>query len=161
MLTTMPMKSRDQRIRDEFVKVGPMTVPAFSLHCIDVGIYAEHELTQYALATVQGHIRTALKAPDKSGLPFAGQTVARAEEDVENEEGDDESPEQPVSRANLWAQRSFWGYEDYALNIREAIAQRDTLHFHAVDLASECHDRFGRAPLIVNPARPGKKRETA
>jgi hypothetical protein len=157
MLTTMPMKSRDQRIRDEFAKVGPMSVPAFARHCVEVGIWAEHELSQFAITTVQGFIRVALKAPDRSGLPFAGQTVARADDDTETEEGDADPEDQPVRRAKVWAQRSFWNYEDYDLNIREAVAQRDILHFHATDMADECHARFGRAPLIVNPVRQDKR----
>lgn len=159
MLTTMPLKSRDQRIRDEFIAVGPMSVPEFARHCIDVGIYEEHDLTQFALVTVQGQIRTALKAPDKSGLPFAGQTTAKAEiSDAEEGDLDEEQIATP-NRAKVWAQRSFWAYEDYALNIREAIVQRDTLHFHATDLADECRTRFGRAPLITNPTRQDHRSE--
>lgn len=141
MLRTMPIVSKQQMIRDEFERVGPMTTQAFARHCIDVGIWDADEIGAFAVRAAQAQIRLALKAPDATGLPFAGPTMARgdAEEEAESEE---------PGGASRWAQRSFWAYDDYALNIREAIKQRNILDFHARELANECRDRFGIAPDV-------------
>lgn len=154
MLTPMPMLSREQRIRDEFERVGPMTIPAFARHCLSIGIWAEHEIAGFALTTVEGKIRQALKAPDTSGLPYAGPTNPRDDDEAADE---DESG----SKAQPWRTRPLWNFDDYVLNIAEGIKQRDAIHFHIVDLADECRGRFGRAPLIVDPQRPGGRKHHA
>lgn len=155
MLTPMPMLSRDERIRQEFERVGPMSMNRFALHCLSAGIWPDHEVSRFAVNAAQAICRKALKHPDASGLPFAGQTTIRDEADSEGTDG--ESEKAPLQ----WAQRSFWGYDDYALNIQEGLIQRDAIHFHVIDLADECRGRFGRAPLINDPQRPQERRHRA
>lgn len=130
MLSTMPAVSRDQRIRDAFAQAGAMTTGEFARHCIEIGIYTEEDLESFAIQHVQSEVRKALKRPDLTGLPFAGQTTEK------------------VDGAAVWKQRNLWTYDDYAVNIRELITQRDTLHTEAVKLSDECRERFGIAPDV-------------
>jgi hypothetical protein len=134
VLHPFPEKSRDQRIRDEFVAVGgSMGTNRFARHCISAGIWFDDELEALQVKAVQSKIRDALRVADASGLPFAGQTT-RTEEDDE--------------RAPVWMQRHLWDYGDYALNIGERVKQRDSLHYEAIGLHDECLARFGRAPSL-------------
>lgn len=133
MVTPITKPSREQRIRDEFARVGPMSTRAFAQHCLTYGIWSAEERDEFELAKAQAEVRKALKGRDEHGLPFAGRTTT-------TEEG-----------SGVWAVRQAWLFEDYELNISELAKQRDTLHWEATGLADECRDRYGRAPAITWP----------
>jgi hypothetical protein len=132
MLQPFPEKSKDDQIRDEFLAVGgAMGTRSFAVHCIDVGFWSDDELLSFQVGEAQNKIRVALKHFDRNGLPFAGQTTAR----------DDEN-------APVWTVRQLWLFPDYELNVHELVTQRDTLHDRAVKLCHECRERFGHAPSL-------------
>lgn len=136
MLKAMPEKSRDVRIREEFSLVGgAMSTSRFTHHCREVGIWDADEWESLAFRAAQNFVRHALRKPDESGLPFAGQTT------IGDEQG-----------AKVWRRRTLWEFADYELNVKELLGQRDRLHETAVALLDECRDRFGRVPPIVYPA---------
>lgn len=136
MLKVQPEKSLDRRIREEFETVGGgMSTAAFAEHCIEAGVWTDEEIEAFTLRSAQSEVRRALKKPDVFGLPFAGKTTESDEE----------------TGAPVWQQRTFWTYDDYAMNIHDLIAQRDTLHHEAHHLASECNAKFGKAPSIHEP----------
>lgn len=136
MLTPFPEKSVDQRIREEFERVGGSTATApFVHHCRDAGVWSDDEWEALAFREAQANVRRALKAPDAQGLPFAGQTAERDEE----------------SKGNVWRQRGMWLYADYETNIAEHVGQRDANHWTAVALANECRARYGRSPDVGFP----------
>lgn len=133
MLTTFPEKSLDQRIRDEFERVGSTTATApFVHHCREAGVWSDDEWETLAFREAQAVVRRALKAVDESGLQFAGQTSEKDEE----------------AGGAIWKQRALWVYADYAINISEHIRQRDSNHWAAVALADECRMRYGQAPDV-------------
>lgn len=133
MLKQQPEKSIDQRIRDEFDAVGGgMTTSQFAAHCIDAGVWSDDEITSGTLRWAQSEVRSALKKPDAFGLPFAGKTATT---DLE-------------TKAPVWRQRTYWEYQDYALNIGELVSERDVLHQNALMLQSECRSKFGKAPSV-------------
>lgn len=137
MLTPFPEKSLDQRIRDEFERVGGSVATApFVHHCHDAGIWSDDEWESLAFREAQSAVRRALHAPDNQGLPFAGQTAETHGNDV----------------GHVWKQRRLWLYPDYETNISDLRRQRDSCHRTAVALADECHARFGRAPDVGFPS---------
>jgi len=122
-----PTIPRDQRIRELFTdQGGEMTTVEFAQVCIDDGVWSEWELTRMVVKEAQAQIRAALRSRDKGGLPYAGQTTTR------NEDG-----------APIWRLRQGWLFEDYELNVKEHIAQRDEAHSVAVKLSAECEVRYG------------------
>lgn len=126
-----PPKPREIRIREHFEALGgAMPMNQFALELVDAGIYSDEDLRMYGLRAVQAEARRALRKRDEAGLPFAGQTITT--------EGG----------AHIWMQRPLWSFEDYELNISELIAQRDECHAIAIKMASECEEKFGRAPSI-------------
>lgn len=131
MLQSPSPISRDQRIRDEFVRVGPMSTNAFAHHLVAVGFYSDEDLVTMHIRAIQAEARKALKQPDEAGLPFAGQTTK------EDDGG-----------TIVWMMRQLWDFDDYSLNVKELVGQRDTLHWQAARLADECRDRFGHAPTV-------------
>lgn len=136
MLTPFPEKSHEQRIREEFERVGGSTATApFVHHCRDVGIWSDEEWHALAFREAQSAVRRALKTPDAQGLPFAGQTAER-------EEGES---------GHVWRQRNLWQFVDYETNIAEHVRQRDSNHWTAVLLADECRARYGRSPDVGFP----------
>jgi hypothetical protein len=137
MLTVQLLEStRGQRIRDEFAAIGGgMTTAEFAQHCIDAGIWTDHELGTFALRAAQAEVRRELKALDAVGLPFAGKTA---------ENTDDGAP--------IWRQRSFWRPTDYAVNIIDLRGKADTMNYQADAMESECIKRYGIVPFSGSAA---------
>lgn len=136
MLTPFPEKSLDQRIRNEFELIGGSIATApFVHHCREAGIWSDDEWDGLAFREAQAAVRRALKAPDRQGLPFAGQTAEKEEDGA----------------GHVWRQRKLWFFADYETNIAELKRQRDSCHWTAVALADECRDRFGRSPEVGFP----------
>jgi hypothetical protein len=128
-----PPVARDARIRDLFVELGSaMATAPFTHECIRAGIWTADELEAMAFRSCQNEVRRSLTKKDPVGLPFAGQTV---EED---------------GSGQVWKQRAFWEYPDYAYNISMHIQQRDESHSIAILMVDECADRFGTAPEIAS-----------
>ncbi len=124
--------NRAERVRQLFEAIGgTMSTSMFAQECIDRGIYGEEDRERAFFRFAQGDIRKHLKAPDKSGLPFAGQTMDVAEDGQ-----------------HLWKQRNLWTFADYEINITEHLRNRDENHRAAKELRNECFDRFGEAPAI-------------
>jgi hypothetical protein len=124
--------NRAQAVKDLFEQAGgELGSRGFARLCIDNGVYSFALLDRAQLTWVQSDIRRILKQPDESGLPFAGQTTER---------GEDNEP--------IWKQRRYWFYEDYESNIHEHLRNRDENHNAAVALTRECAARFGRCPFI-------------
>lgn len=124
--------SRKQQIRDLFNRVGPTSTRALVELCFDEGIYTDADAATAKVRAYQGEIREALSVSDDAGMPQAGQSTERDE---------DNHP--------LWKQRGIWEFDDYELNVRTLVVQRDTGHVQAVRLAAECERRFG-LPIVIS-----------
>lgn len=126
--------SRGDRVRELFEAVGgAMSTNMFTHELIDRGIYGEDDRDLAFFRYVQRDSTRHLKAPDKTGLPFAGQTTTV----------DD-------AGQHVWKQRKMWMFADYSINITEHIRNRDQNHHAALLLRDECFDRFGEAPEITS-----------
>ncbi len=121
-----PLPPREDRIRALFKNVGPMGTLNLARACVADGIYTDVELDLMHLRAIQGDVRDALKKNDAKGLPANGHTTDR---------DDDGAP--------VWKARELWSPEDYVVNVRELVGQRNTLNRQAVLLAEECAERHG------------------
>jgi hypothetical protein len=125
-----PAKSRAERIRDLFT--GGSTAELAHI-CIEAGLWTDDEMKRFQFRAAQNECRAALKEKDSSGLPFAGQTTTR----------DDEG-------ATIWRTRNLWAYDDYEINVKELVLQRDECQVMALALVKECSTRFGRSPSLFS-----------
>lgn len=121
--------AREQAIREEFCRVGGLSMAAFARHCMAIGLFTFEERDAFELRGAMAIVRRALKKPDESGLPLAGQTT------FVDEDG-----------APIWQPRQLWLFEDYQLNYADAWSQADVLIGTAERIADECQERFGRRP---------------
>lgn len=128
--------SKDQRIRDVYEAHGQrMSIPNLAKACVSDGVWTPIELQLFALRSVREQCRRVLKERDAAGLPKSGQTC---------EQDDDGQP--------VWQARFLWGFEDYELNVKEHVEQRNENHVVAVKLAAEGSARYGHAiPVPVLP----------
>lgn len=124
--------SREQQIRDVFETHGRMmTIRDLAKACIADGIWSRDELNRIAVQAVQGQCRTALKQRDAAGIPNAGQTT----------QADDDGQA-------VWKARQLWLFDDYVLNVREHVDQRNENHAIALKIAAEGELRY-RRPISV------------
>lgn len=131
----VPMPPRERRIRSVFEAHGSMmTIGDLARACIDEGIWSRDELDRIAIRSVEEKCRRTLRNKDAAGIPENGPTTDAGEGG------------QPV-----WKTRQLWVSDDYALNVRTHLDQRDEEHAVAVKLVAEWRGRYPDSAALIPP----------
>lgn len=126
-LESPPTQTREQQIVAVFqANGGQMTAFELAQACIEAGVWTEEELQRLAMRAVQDACLRALKKKDHTGLSVC---LPSAEQNADS---------QPI-----WKARQYCLIEDYQVNVRAHIKQRNEDHTVAVKLAAECEQRYG------------------
>lgn len=129
-------KSRRRAILDVMEAFGgAMPIRKLAQLCIDEGLYSDADKADVLIKAVMSDCRQALRERDDRGLPVAGPTRRTLDGD------EDDS-------AEVWIQRVFWEYDDYAHNILERVTGIEADSRVVMGLHRECVDRYGQGPEL-------------
>jgi hypothetical protein len=126
-LESPPTQTREQLIFEVFqAGGGQMTAYELAQACIEAGIWTPEELERLAMRAVQDACLRALKKKDHAGLSVCLPSAEKID------------GAQPI-----WKARQYCLIEDYEVNVRAHVKQRNEDHTVAVKLAAECEQRYG------------------
>lgn len=122
----MSKDTRNARIIELFNELGAMSPRSLAQECLARGIFDREWEATVAIRAATRECRDVLSgAKDESGVRCYGQTTKK-----------------DPDGATVWAQRDFWEVDDYRLNIREHVRNRDANHEAAAKLRDECQARY-------------------
>ncbi len=127
MATVIPPKGKAANIRATWDALdAPQEINRFTHECIQSGIWSQDEMIGFAFNHAKNEVRTALRALDSQGLPFAGPSPTKA----------------TTGSGQVWKQRTLWDIADYEFNVEERVSQVMGEYRVVEGLKAECLDRY-------------------